>query len=89
MASLGHSELKERQNAYHFADTIFKLILLIENCFSLIHIPLKFIPDGPINNNPVLVQMMAWHQTGDKLLSEPMMVQFLDEYMCHLASMSY
>ena len=50
---------------------------------------MKFVPGGPINNNPVLVEMMAWRQTGDKPLSEPMMVQFLDEYMYHVAPMSY
>ena len=27
---------------------------------------------GPIDNNTVLVQIMAWHRTGDKPLSEPM-----------------
>ena len=30
-----------------------------------------------INNNPALVQMMAWRQSGDKPLSEPMMVNLL------------
>ena len=36
-------------------------------------ISLKFILIGPINN-PALVQIMAWRQTGDKPLSEPMMI---------------
>ena len=31
---------------------------------------------------------MAWRQTGDKPLSEAMMEQFADAYMCHSASMS-
>ena len=31
-------------------------------------------PRGPINNIPALVQIMAWHQPGDKPLSEQMMV---------------
>ena len=35
---------------------------------------LKFVPKGPINNNPSLVQAMAWRRSGDKPLSEPMMV---------------
>ena len=34
---------------------------------------LKFIPKGPINNIPALVQIMAWRRLGDKPLSEPMM----------------
>ena len=37
--------------------------------------PLKFVPKGPINNNPALVQIMAWRRLGDKPLSEPMMVR--------------
>ena len=35
---------------------------------------LKFVPKGPINNIPALVQIMAWCQPGNKPLSEPMMV---------------
>ena len=36
----------------------------------------KFVPDGPINNIPALVQIMAWRRPGAKPLSEPMMVTF-------------
>ena len=32
---------------------------------------LKFVPKGPINNCPSLVQMKAWRLPGDKPLSEP------------------
>ena len=53
-----------------------------------IEISLKFIPKGPINNIPALVQIMAWRRTGDKPLSEPMMTQFDDAYMRHSVSMS-
>ena len=42
-----------------------------------IKISLKFVPKGPINNNPVLVQIMAWRRLGDKPLSEPIMVNLL------------
>ena len=49
---------------------------------------LKFIPKGPIDNNTALVQMMAWHRTGDKPLSESVMVMVGDAYMRHAASMS-
>ena len=35
---------------------------------SLIRISLKFVPLGPINNIPTLVQIMAWRRS-----SEPMM----------------
>ena len=53
-----------------------------------IKISLKFVPKGPINNIPALVQIMAWRQPGDKPLSEEMMVNLLT-YMPHSVSMSY
>ena len=48
-----------------------------ENVWILIKISLKFVPQGPINNFPALVQIMAWRRPGDKPLSEPMMVNLL------------
>ena len=54
--------------------TTFKCILVIENVWILIKIPLKsVVPQGPIDNIPALVQIMAWRRTGDKPLSETMM----------------
>ena len=44
----------------------------------LIQISLKFVPKGPNDNMPALVQVMAWHQTGDKPLPEPMLAEFTD-----------
>ena len=38
---------------------------------------LKFDPKVKINNIPALVQIMAWCRSGDKPLSEPMMVKLL------------
>ena len=69
--------LRPRQNGRHFADYIFKWIFLNENVRISIKISLKFVPKGPINNIPALVQIMAWHRPGDKPLSEPMMVSLL------------
>ena len=66
--------LRPRRNRRHFADEIFKCILLNENILISIKISLKFIPKGPINNIPALVQIMAWRRPGDKPLSEPMMI---------------
>ena len=37
----------------------------------------KYVPKGPINNIPAFVQVMAWRQSGNKPLSEPMMVSLL------------
>ena len=70
-----------RQDGRHFPDNIFKCIFLNENLSIFIKISLKFVPNGPINNIPALVQIMAWHRSGDKPLSEPMMVSLLT-YIC-------
>ena len=49
-------------------------------------ISLKFVPDGPINNIPALIQMMAWCQPGDKPLFESLLVCLLT-YTGHSATM--
>ena len=54
----------------------------------LIKISLKFVPDGPIDNNLALVWIMAWHGIGEKPLSEPMVTQFIDAYMRHYGKVS-
>ena len=69
--------LRPRQNGRRFADNTFKRIFLNENVIILIKISLKFVPKDPIDNIPALVQIMAWRQSGDKPLSEPMMVSLL------------
>ena len=69
--------LRPRQNGRHFADDIFKWIFFNENVWISLKISLKFVPQGPINNIPALVQIMAWRRPGDKSLSEPMMVRSL------------
>ena len=66
--------LRPRQNGRHFADNIFKCIFLNESVWIPIKISLQFVPRGPINNIPALVQIMAWRRPGDKPLSEAMMV---------------
>ena len=88
--NLGHSDglvksgpvkfintLRPRQDGRHFPDDIFKCIFLKENVWILIKMSLKFVPKGPINNIPALVQIMAWRRSGDKPLFEPMMVSLL------------
>ena len=69
--------LRPRQNGGHFPDDIFKCIFLNENAWISIKISLKFVPKGPINKIPALFQIMAWRRSGDKPLSEPMMVSLL------------
>ena len=45
-----------------------------------IRISLKFVPT---DDKPVLVQVVAWHRTGDKPLPELLLTQITDEYMRH------
>ena len=71
---------RPRQNGRHFADDIFKWIFLNENVWIPIKIPLKFVPRGPINNIPAMVQIMAWRRPGAKPLSEPMTVVYWHIY---------
>ena len=80
--------LRPRQNGRHFPDDILKCIFLNENLWISIQISLTFVPKGPINHNPALVQIMAWRRSGDKPFSDPMMVKFTDAYMRHSASIS-
>ena len=46
----------------------------------LIRTSLKFVPNGPINNIPALVQIMACCLIGAKPLSEPILTQFTNAY---------
>ena len=73
--------LRPRQNGRHFADDIFKWILLNENVWIPSKISLNFVLQGTINNIPPLVQMIAWRRPGDKTLSGPMMVR-LPTHIC-------
>ena len=56
-----------------FQTTFSNTFSWYENIQISIKISLKFVPKGPINNIPALVQIMAWVRSGDKPLSEPMM----------------
>ena len=73
--------LRPRQNGRHSADDIITCIFLNKNIWILIKISLKFVPKGPINNIPALVQIMAWHRPGDKPLFDQMLVSLLT-HMC-------
>ena len=69
--------LRPRQNGRHFADDTFNRIFVNENVRISIKFSLKFVPKGPINNIPALVQIMACRHPGDKPLFEPVMVSLL------------
>ena len=63
--------MMQRQNGRHLADDIFKCIFVKENYYTSVQISLKFITRGPIDNDSALVQVVAWLQTGTKLLLRP------------------
>ena len=81
MSLIQFNTLRPRQNGRHFAEDIFKCIFFNENAWILIKISLKFVPQGPINNIPALVQIMAWCRPDDKPSSGPMMVR-LPTHIC-------
>ena len=74
---LWFNKLRPRQQRRHFADDIFKCILLNENVMISFKISLMFIPKGPINTIPALVEMMAWRRPGHKPLSELILLSLL------------
>ena len=53
---------------------IFICMFLSKDVRIFIQISLKFVPKCPINNTSALVQIMSCRRSGDKPLSEPMMV---------------
>ena len=63
------------------SQTIFPDAFMNENICILTKISPKFVPKGPIGNNPALSQIMASYRIGDKPLCEPMLTQFADAYM--------
>ena len=66
-------------------DDIFKSIFNESGWISITISP-KFIPKGPIDYKSALVQVMAWHRTGEKPLPESMLThqtQFTDAYIRH------
>ena len=73
--------LRPRQDERHFADDIFTCIFFNENCCIMIKFSLKYARKGRIDNNPALVQIMAWRRSGDEPLSESMMIS-LPTHIC-------
>ena len=71
------------QNGRHFANVIFRCIVVNEKFWILIKISLKLVPKSPIDNIPALVKIMAWCRIGDKSLSETMLTLSTDAYVRH------
>ena len=89
---MGHIELNGLpldKMAAILADNIFRCIFLNENDRIPIQISLIFFPMSLINNKPKLVQVMVWHQTGNKPLPEPMLTQVINTYMWHQGKMNH
>ena len=63
-------------------DDIFKIIFN-ESVWISITITLKFVPKGPIDYKSALVQVVAWHRSGEKPLPESVLTQFTDAYTWH------
>ena len=57
--------LKPRQHGRHFTDDIFKCIFSSENVWISMKNSLYFVPNGPINSIPTLVQIMAGRHPSD------------------------
>ena len=74
---ISFNTLRPRQNGHRLADDVFKCIFINGSVWISFKISLKFVPMVPINNIPALVQILAWRRSGDKPLSEPMMVSLL------------
>ena len=64
------------QNGRHFLDNIFKWIF--------IRISLEFIPKVTIVTKSALRQVMAWHQIGNKPLTEVIMKQWWPGFLTHM-----
>ena len=70
--------LRPGQNGCHFCRRQFQMYFFLnENVWIMIQISRKFVPKGPINNIPALVQIVVWRRPGNKPLFEPVMVSLL------------
>ena len=74
--------------AAFFPDDIFKCIVLNKNVPISINISLKFVLKGLIDNRAALAQIMARRRSGDRPLSEAVLVCRIDACMRRSASKS-
>ena len=73
--------LRPEQNGWYFADNFFNGVFMKEYFWILTEISLKFVPHSSINDKSVMIQIMAWCQTGDRPLPEQMKTDFSDAYI--------
>ena len=63
-----------RKSWHQSADEILKCFFINEKYHIFIQISLRFIPKGPINNMPSMVQIMPWRHSDDNQLSDDSVV---------------
>ena len=71
------------QNGRHLGRRHIQMNFLNKNDRIPIKISLKLYPRIPTDNKPSLAQVMAWRETGDRPLLEPILTQFTEAYMRH------
>ena len=79
-ANKTHQERTDCPLHKHFADGIFKCIFFNESFRILTSFSLKLVSKGPIHYKLMLLQVMAWHRTGDK----PVPDQWCPSSLTHL-----
>ena len=62
--------LRPRQNGYHLANDETKMHFSNENCRVSIEIPLEFVPMGPDDNNPAMVNRVVAKQATSHYLNQ-------------------
>ena len=70
-------------NGRHFTDDIFGRTFMNKKFRILIKISLKVVPEGPIDNKPALVWIMALRRLSDKPLSESMLTRYIWRMYAH------
>ena len=65
--------LKAWNNSCHFENDILNCLFLNENYCTSVQFPTKFVLRNccPTDNHLALIQMMAWHRTGNNPLPKP------------------
>ena len=65
--------LRPRKTGRHFSDDIFKWILIT--------ISLEYVPRGPTDHIPALIQILTWRRPEDKSFSDPLIIILLTLYL--------
>ena len=80
--------LRPDENSCTFADDVIKCIFFDKTYRVLVKISLKVVCNIPINNSTAFMQKIVRRRSGDKPLSEPMLIKLADANNRHSTSMS-